>query len=210
VTEYITDQEKFWAGAFGTAYARRNAGAEWLQGVEAFWRRVLAGREACIGSIIEFGANIGLNVAALRRLLPAADIDAVEINPYAAAQLRKFTGVVVHEQSLLDFVPFCKKNLVITKGVLIHVHPDHLPAVYDLLFSSSDRYILIAEYYNPRPVEVDYRGHTGKLFKRDFAGELLDRFENLDLVEYGFVYHRDTTYVEDDTTWFLLEKTQHA
>ena len=25
---------------------------------------------------------------------------------------------------------------------------------------------------NPTPVEVKYRGHTGKLFKRDFAAEL--------------------------------------
>ena len=210
MTEFSTEQEVFWAGDFGTEYARRNAGERWLHGVEAFWRRVLTGREARIDSIIEFGANIGLNISVLRRMIPHADMDAVEINPFAAAELRKIPGVTVHQQSLLDFASTRKRNLVITKGVLIHIHPDLLPAVYDMLFRLSDRFIVIAEYYNPHPVAVEYRGHTGKLFKRDFAGDLLDRFEGLTLVEYGFVYHRDATYVEDDTTWFLLEKTAGA
>ena len=45
-----------------------------------------------------------------------------------------------------------------------------------------------------------------KLFKRDFAGELLDAFPSLDLVDYGFVYHRDPNFPQDDMNWFLLEK----
>jgi len=27
----------------------------------------------------------------------------------------------------------------------------------------------VAEYYNPSPVAIPYRGHTDRLFKRDFA-----------------------------------------
>ena len=38
---------------------------------------------------------------------------------------------------------------------------------------------------------MPYRGHTARLFKRDFAGEMLDRFSDLRLVDYGFRYHRD-------------------
>ena len=46
------------------------------------------------------------------------------------------------------------------------------------------------------------------LFKRDFAGELLDKYKNkLLLLDYGFIYHRDT-YPQDDLTWFLMEKQQ--
>ena len=56
------------------------------------------------------------------------------------------------------------------------------------------------------PVEVVYRGHTGRLFKRDFASELLDRYSDLRLVDYGFVYHRDPTFPLDDFNWFLMEK----
>ncbi|NDB35890.1 MAG: pseudaminic acid biosynthesis-associated methylase, partial [Flavobacteriia bacterium] len=42
--------------------------------------------------------------------------------------------------------------------------------------------------------------------KRDFAGELLDTFPDLRLVDYGFAYKRDTSFPQDDITWFLLEK----
>jgi hypothetical protein len=38
---------------------------------------------------------------------------------------------------------------------------------------------------------------------------MLDRFPDLSLVEYGFVYHRDP-FPQDDLTWFLLEKPQAA
>jgi spore coat polysaccharide biosynthesis protein SpsF len=65
---------------------------------------------------------------------------------------------------------------------------------------------MVCEYYNPTPVEVRYRGYDHALFKRDFAGELLDAFPQLSLVDYGFTWHRDTTAPLDDSTWFLLEK----
>jgi spore coat polysaccharide biosynthesis protein SpsF len=55
-------------------------------------------------------------------------------------------------------------------------------------------------------VEVLYRGHTSKLFKRDFAGEMLDTYPDLSMVDYGFVYSRDNNFPQDDVTWFLLEK----
>ena len=79
--------------------------------------------------------------------------------------------------------------------------------MYDLLYQTTRRYLCVAEYYNPKPVEVTYRGHSNKLFKRDFAGELLDKFPDLKLVDYGFAYHRDNYFPQDDITWFLLEKT---
>ncbi len=74
------------------------------------------------------------------------------------------------------------------------------------MFASASRYILVAEYYNPQPTEIAYRGHSGRLFKRDFAGELMDRFPDLSLVDYGFVYRRDANFPQDDLTWFLMEK----
>jgi hypothetical protein len=75
-----------------------------------------------------------------------------------------------------------------------------LPQVYKLLYEASSRYICIAEYYNPTPVEISYRGHEGKLFKCDFAGELLDQFSDLKLLDYGFVYHRDSLFPQGDAT----------
>jgi spore coat polysaccharide biosynthesis protein SpsF len=55
---------------------------------------------------------------------------------------------------------------------------------------------------------VTYRGNKNKLFKRDFAGEMLDKFKDLKLIDYGFAYYRDQNYDNqyDDINWFLLEK----
>jgi spore coat polysaccharide biosynthesis protein SpsF len=66
---------------------------------------------------------------------------------------------------------------------------------------------LIAEYYNRRPEELSYRGHSGKLFRRDFGGEFMDANKDFELAEYGFSYHRDLRENQDDITWFLFQRT---
>ena len=66
--------------------------------------------------------------------------------------------------------------------------------------------MLIAEYYSPNPVVIPYRGHEDRLFKRDFAGDMLDQFADLSLVDYGFTYRRDPDFPQDDISWFLLQK----
>ena len=81
-----------------------------------------------------------------------------------------------------------------------------LDNVYQIIYKHTKKYICIVEYYNPTPVEVVYRGHKDKLFKRDFAGEMLNKYKNLKLVDYGFVYKRDNNFPYDDVNWFLLEK----
>ena len=81
---------------------------------------------------------------------------------------------------------------------------------YEIFYKASKRYILVAEYYNPTPVEVKYRDHEGKFFKRDFAGELLDKYHSLQLIDYGFFYHRDNNFPADDITYFLMEKRNGA
>ena len=50
-----------------------------------------------------------------------------------------------------------------------------------------------------------YCGNQGKLFKRDFAGEIMDRYPMLNLVDYGFQYHRDNHFPQNNTTCFLME-----
>ena len=97
-------------------------------------------------------------------------------------------------------------DLVLISGVLIHINPNHLPEVYDKLVAASSRYLLVVEYYNPTPIVVPYRGHTDRLFKRDFAGEIMDRHPEMQLLDYGFAYHRDPNFPLDDANWFLLEK----
>lgn len=144
---------------------------------------------------------------ALKQLLPKSRLSAVEINKKAASEIKKnLPEVDLHLNSILEFQPRTSWDLVFTKGVLIHINPDKLPLVYELMYISSSRYILVAEYYNSTPTEVTYRGHRGRLFKRDFAGEILEKFTDLTLVDYGFIYHLDPNFPQDDMNWFLMEK----
>ncbi|RTR39307.1 pseudaminic acid biosynthesis-associated methylase [Shewanella canadensis] len=202
---YKTEQEKFWAGEFGNNYIGRNKSDKIVAANISMLSSILK-KTKNITKIIEFGSNIGLNLEALKVLLPQASLSAIEINDNAVEKLQRFDDLKVFHTSILDFEPEETNDLVLIKGVLIHINPAELNHVYELLYRSSKKYICISEYYNPTPVEVEYRGHKEKLFKRDFAGELMDKYPDLSLVDYGFVYHRDNTFPQDDMTWFLLEK----
>jgi pseudaminic acid biosynthesis-associated methylase len=90
---YTTEQEAFWAGEFGTEYIRRNTGDALLASNINFFSKALHGTRG-IRSCIEFGANIGMNLKALRLLLPGVDAHAIEINADAAQELR---GVITPE-----------------------------------------------------------------------------------------------------------------
>lgn len=132
---------------------------------------------------------------------------AVEINQTAVEELKKQENVEMHDQSIFDFAVDDRHwDLTFTKGVLIHLEPEMLPEVYKTLCQCSKKYILEAEYYNPSPIEISYRGHEGKLFKRDFAGEIMEQYPDLQLVDYGFCWRKDTVFLQDDVTWFLLRK----
>jgi spore coat polysaccharide biosynthesis protein SpsF len=205
MTNFSTEQEQFWAGEFGDEYSDRNIGAGWIAANTSLFAKVID-RTRNVKSLIEFGANIGLNLRAIDSLIADADLSAVEINSYAAADLRKWGKCEVHEKSILEFKPERQWDLSLIKGVLIHINPDALPHVYDTLYASSSKYICVVEYFNPSPVALPYRGHEERLFKRDFAGEIMDRFPDLELVDYGFCYRRDPNFPQDDVTWFLMKK----
>jgi pseudaminic acid biosynthesis-associated methylase len=204
VSKYKTEQEVFWEGSFGDDYVKRNQGSKWIASNSVLFKKIF-GQIQSVGSLIEFGANVGLNLRAIKNLFPKIKLSAVEINKEAMGELKKIEDINTYQQSILDFEEDTQWDFVLIKGVLIHIHPDSLSRAYEVLYKSSKRFICIAEYYNPSPVEVSYREHQGKLFKRDFAGEMLDRFRDICLIDYGFVYHRDPS-PQDDITWFLLEK----
>ena len=203
---FKTEQEAFWAGAFGTEYIQRNQGDALLASNLDFFAKALRATRH-VRSCIEFGANIGMNLKALKLLHPTQEQHGIEINAEAARELSKVIPAAhVHQTSILDFEPAQTWNLVLIKGVLIHMNPDVLSQVYDKLVASTDRYLMVAEYYNPAPVAIPYRGHTDRLFKRDFAGEIMERHPGMQLVDYGFAYRRDPNFPQDDITWFLMEK----
>jgi spore coat polysaccharide biosynthesis protein SpsF len=210
--EFKTEQESFWAGDFGTEYIERNHGDKLLAWNLEFFAKSLRNTEK-FKTCIEFGANIGMNLKALNLLYPYIEADAIEINTHAVKELAKVIPAEnVHVKSILDFTPQHQYDLVLIKTVLIHINPDELPAVYEKLVASTARYLMVAEYYNPVPCAISYRGHIDRLFKRDFVGEILDRHPELQLIDYGFLYHRDPKFPQDfpqdDLNWFLMQKTK--
>ncbi len=206
--EYKTEQENFWSGEFGNEYIERNNSSEMLGAYLKLWARILKHVNS-VKSVIELGANVGINIKALKMLLPKAAFSAVEINQRACERLRLIKGLEVISDSILNLATNKEQgfDLVFTRGVLIHLNPDYLRDVYKTMYKYTNvgGYIVVDEYYNPSPVSIEYRGNKNKLFKRDFAGEIMDMYSNLKLVDYGFTYHRDGEWNED-TNWFLLKK----
>jgi spore coat polysaccharide biosynthesis protein SpsF len=199
----MTEQEKFWENKFGDDYIERNSDRRLLLSKIVLFSKILR-RIGPIDSVIEFGCNIGLNLDAITFLIPKIQVTGIEINSKACESLKK-KNLKHFNESFLSESNYGQFDLSFTKGVLIHTNPDKLKLAYKKLYSSSRKYILIAEYYNPSPVSLEYRGQKDKLFKRDFAGELLEMYPDLKLIDYGFTHHLDA-FPDDDTTWFLLEK----
>lgn len=203
------DPVETWAGAFGDEYTERcapdDARVRRRTRAWARWLDAMGSREP--RTILEVGANLGINQRALSRL-SEAELYAVEPNDTARARLIE-DGVLPADRVKKgrgEALPFedGTMELVFTSGVLIHVHPDNLGQVADEMHRVSSRFILVSEYFNVEPVELEYRGLSGHLWKRDFAGFFLDRFDDLEVVADGFLWKR--TMGLDNSTWALMEK----
>lgn len=197
-----TEQEEFWQGEFGDEYVIRNDLNSIGARTNLLSKVVSKTRE--VDSVYEVGTNIGLNLDALKILLPNVSTNGCEINKSAFEKVVA-KGHNVENASVFDANPGGLYDLVFTNGVMIHINPEKLCDLYSFMGRISRRYILIHEYFSPSPVEVAYRGHSGKLFKRDFAKEIMDHC-GLKLVDYGFTWRHDPVFPIDDSNWFLLEK----
>jgi spore coat polysaccharide biosynthesis protein SpsF len=143
--QYKTDQEAFWAGAFGQEYIQRNQGNEQLASNLRFFSNALRSAHE-FKSILEFGANVGMNLKALKLLFPQVDFNAIEINKSAAEELQEIIPQSnIYNESILEFNPEGTCDLTLIKGVLIHINPEVLGVVYDKLVASTNRYLLVAD-----------------------------------------------------------------
>ncbi len=202
----MNEQELFWAETYGQEYVRKNTSFDQALGVRG-WREMLRKAED-IESILECGSNIGGNIAFLNECLPEAKKSVIELNPVAFEVVSKSYRLEhAFNGSILDSdLPRGGFDLVFTRGVLIHIHPDHLAANMERMFEYSRRYVLIAEYFNRTPVMIDYQGERERLFKRDFGKFFLERFA-AQVVDYGFLWGQiyDSAGF-DDITWWLFRK----
>ena len=196
---------ELWAGDFGNEYTRRQELT--IESRKNLFEKAL-NRVYGIRSVLEFGANVGDNLKALRELLPDAVLAGVELNADAAAVLAESGVDATYNTSIQDWTSEEQFDLVLTRGLLIHISPSDLGKAYAAIYNASSRYILIAEYYSPTPIMIPYRGHDDQLWKRDFAGEMLHLYPRLKLIDCGFVSRHDPQYPQDDLNWFLLSKAR--
>ena len=188
----MDEQELFWSESFGDDYTDRNNRSLIINNINLF-EKILKNIE--IKTVFEIGCNRGLNLEAINTINNTIELNGLEINTKAYEILKKLN--------------ICKKlyNQTIFEYNSIHINPDKLELLYEKLYNMSKKYIVIAEYYSRQVQEINYRGNVNKLFKRDFCGEIMNKYPDLKLIDYGFVYHRDPKFPLDDITWFLLEKS---
>ena len=202
-----TPQEDFWKNKITESYAQDNSVFDEQLGLLA-WKRILSKIDKSdISSYLDCGSNIGRNIAFLKKTLPAATANIVEL---AKGPYDKCLNDFQIDESFLGPIKDAKFerkfDLVFTNAVLIHVNPDDLLESMRRMFKMSSRYILIAEYFNRTPVMINYRGEDDRLFKRDFGKLFTENFD-CKVLDYGFLWgHEFDTAGFDDITYWLFEK----
>lgn len=208
-----TKQDRAWAGDFGRAYTDRNPRTpEDLDALSvrnfgvsrtALNREFLGELDRDI-PILEVGANVGAQLAALRQI-GFHRLYGVELQWYAARlgkELHPDTPIV--QGSAFD-LPFESEafELVFTSGVLIHLEPASLQRAMGEIRRCSRRYVWGWEYFAPKHVAIPYRGEDGLMWKGDFAAMYAAREPGMCLLR-----EKRLKYLEDDNvdTMFLLEK----
>lgn len=175
-----TEQEEFWRGDFGRSYSIRNR-PDWRSRVE-FWADII--KATGVRSILEVGANIGTNLKAIRHVDPTIATWGCDVNVEAITEAAD-AGLSVSVCSVydLDKEYIGHFDMVATVGMLIHVAPGDLSRAMDCIIAASKRYVLAVEYADEQEVEVPYRGHSEKLWRRPFGD--LYRAKGLKVVAGG-------------------------
>jgi SAM-dependent methyltransferase len=113
--------------------------SEWLADLPPF-------REA--GSVIELGCGVGRNLYVLQQRYPHLELCGVDISPAALAHARcrvrgKFLAGDLYDLDAL--LSNREADLIFTMGVLIHLHPDALPALIDTMRRRARRHLVFVE-----------------------------------------------------------------
>ena len=175
----MSETEEFWRGDFGDSYLIRNRNVNWAARVP-FWQQIIARTHA--SSVLEVGCNIGANLRAIRKAAPEVETVGIDVNQSAIDEASA-AGLTVAVASASDLSSLGKFDLVFSSGVLIHIAPDDLSNVMDNIIAASREYVLAVEYADETEVEVPYRGHEGKLWRRPF-GKLYEQ-KGLKIISSG-------------------------
>jgi pseudaminic acid biosynthesis-associated methylase len=203
----LTPQEGFWKNNVTESYVKDNSFFDEKLGLAAWEKILLKIDKDNILSYLDCGSNIGRNISFLKKVIPAAAANIIELaqEPYDKClqnfQIEaSFLGPIKKAKFDKDF------DLVFSTGVLIHVNPNDLLESMSRMYQLSSKYILIGEYFNRTPVMIHYRNEDDRLFKRDFGKLFIENFE-CKVLDYGFLWgHEFDAAGFDDITYWLFEK----
>lgn len=184
-----------WTGDFGNDYTKRQM--DTCEARRYIWGEILPFSS---GSILEVGANVGANLAAIESLGDFT-LFATEPNKQAFQQLIS-KGICATDNVADNLESYADGmvDLVFTSGVLIHVPPERLKASLSEIHRVARRYIIAAEYFAPSEEMIPYRGHDNALWRRDYGSLYLDQFPDLRCISCTFAWKR-TTGLDNLTIW---------
>lgn len=189
-----------WNGDFGIKYTVRNKII--AENLVPFYKRILKGIN--VEKILEVGCNRGHNLRAIS-YCGQYDLYGIDINPYSILLARDYKEINFTVGNISDIL--YKDNffdLVMSVGVLIHIHPENLKEVIREILRVTKKYFFMMEYnYDFEDFEkIPYRDNVG-LWRGNFKKLILENFD-VKLIFEG------TTGVEDGfgdkRAYFLFKK----
>ena len=159
--------EDFWSGSFGNEYLERNKIDPRTR--LDFWASAVQFCEP--HTVLEVGCNRGHNLLAIQMAAPDVELFGLDVNATAVEEARQ-VGIEAQCGSALGMTGLYERDsmdMVFTAGVLIHIAPSDLEGVMRGIVQTSGKYVLAVEYFAETEEEVEYRGHSGKLWKRPFG-----------------------------------------
>jgi pseudaminic acid biosynthesis-associated methylase len=198
-----TKQLAAWQAEFGREYTDRN-----LYSVEEIdrllgeyrgvrqseiFRQLLPLQGFSAGRVLEVGCNIGNQLKIFDSVFPGFELYGIDPQKYALAKGHTLTPGINFLMGSAFHIPFKDGmfDLVMTNGVLIHIHPDNLLEALREIYRTSNRFIFCNEYFSEQPCEINYRGNTGLLWKMNYMQLYLDNFPDLKCLEARRLHHRN-------------------
>lgn len=203
-----TKQATFWEGDFGNDYVLRNMYTTESHASRCkFWANILSNIHTKVESVMEVGCNVGQNLKAISVLSNASlfgcDVNSKALDHCIMSGILSQSNAIQCPAENLDIIASASKDIVFTSGVLIHINPSSLNLVTDHIVRIASKYVICIEYFADKEESVNYRGNDDVLFKRDFGSYYLDKYPELELVNYGFSWRRDTGL--DNLTWWIFK-----
>jgi pseudaminic acid biosynthesis-associated methylase len=206
------EEQDFWAGEFGNDYVDRcntleftnktyksQTGFSYLEIYNSFFSNFNKDLK-----ILELACNVG-NKLSILKYFGFKNLYGVEINKKAVEIAKKENpDITFFNSSIEDFDPKDEKfDIVCTSGILIHIHPEHLNLILQKIESLSQKYIFGFENFSEIPVEVPYRGHKNKLWKKNFPNAFRKLYPNLKTLKEQKIAYKSQSLTD---IFYLFEK----